>query len=65
LENPRFFNALVAAYNAWQSGFLPKKGGIYDQHACFSELMSIMYSTIQECDKVKQQRDEANNRVNG
>ena len=55
-ENINWYNRLIAAFNAYKAGFLPHAGGMNNQAALFSDLMSVIDATVAQCDEARQKR---------
>lgn len=50
-ENPEFFNKVLAAHASYSAGFLPRAGGMHDQHCNFPTIMSIVEGAVAECNE--------------
>lgn len=59
LDNPELFNEAFAIYNMFKAGFLPNEGSYLSQPPSFLQLVSLIESTLNECDGIKESTDKA------
>lgn len=64
LENVRWFNTIINAYNAYKNGFLPHEGGMQWQAAKFASIMTIVDATVHDCDEQLREIEQRRANVN-
>lgn len=61
LDNPRWFNEIITAYNLYKQGLLPNDGSYLAQPVGFIPLMSLVDQVVEECRTLRTEQEKKKN----